>query len=265
MNHRALTWVRGGLVAAHVLVSGGVHAALFSDDEARTAILELRQRQEIQKQAGEASERRLLEENNQLRRSLLDLQNQIEALRTEQARMRGQNEQFTRELAQSARELTEVQRRQVGLNQAIDERLRVLEPQKVIIDGKEFVATPLETRDFNAALAVFRTGEFANAQAAFIEFVRLYPKSGYRPSALFWLGNARYAVRDYKEAVANFRSMLAQAPDHARAADALLSIANCQIELKDPRAARRTLEEVGKLYPQSEAAQAAKDRLEKLR
>jgi TolA-binding protein len=39
--------------------------------------------------------------------------------------------------------------------------------------------------------------------------------------------------------------MLTQAPDHARAPEAMLSIANCQIELKDharPPAAR--LEEV---------------------
>ena len=36
----------------------------------------------------------------------------------------------------------------------------------------------------------------------------------------------------------------------------MLSIANCQIELKDTRAARATLESLVKTYPQSEAAQA---------
>ena len=59
--------------------------------------------------------------------------------------------------------------------------------------------------------------------------------------------------------------MLNLAPDHARAPEALLSIANCQIELKDPRAARKTLEDLIRLHPQSEAAQAAKERLAKLR
>ena len=83
--------------------------------------------------------------------------------------------------------------------------------------------------------------------------------------ALFWLGNAQYATRNYKEAVANLRNMLTLAPDHARAPEALLCIANCQIELKDTPAARRTLEDLIRVYPQSEAAQAAKDRLARIR
>ena len=120
-------------------------------------------------------------------------------------------------------------------------------------------------RRFDAALAVFRSGDFAGAQAAFLDFAKRYPKSGYYPSALFWLGNAQYATTHYKEAITNFRLMLNLAPDHARAPEALLSIANCQIELKDPRAARKTLEDLIRLHPQSEAAQAAKERLAKLR
>jgi len=59
--------------------------------------------------------------------------------------------------------------------------------------------------------------------------------------------------------------MLTLAPDHARAPEAMLSIANCQIELKDPKAARRTLEDLIRIYPQSEATQAAKDRLARIR
>ena len=42
---------------------------------------------------------------------------------------------------------------------------------------------------------------------------------------------------------------------------ALLAVANCQLELKDSRAARRTIDELVKAYPQSEAAQAGKERL----
>ena len=250
---------RGFLVGASLLASlAGADAALFSDDEARKAILDLRQRADAQKAATEAVEKRLTEENNQLRRSLLDLQNQIEALRTEQARLRGQAEQASRDIA-------EAQRRQAAQGQAMDERLRSVEPQKVVLDGREFMASPTEKRDFEAALAVFRSGDFAGAQAAFLDFAKRYPKSGYYPSALFWLGNAQYATTHYKEAITNFRLMLNLAPDHARAPEALLSIANCQIELKDSRAARRTLEDLVRLHPQSEAAQAAKERLAKLR
>jgi TolA-binding protein len=55
--------------------------------------------------------------------------------------------------------------------------------------------------------------------------------------------------------------MLASAPDHPRAPEAMLSVANCYVELRDTRSARRTLEEVMKTYPQTEAAIAAKERL----
>ena len=85
------------------------------------------------------------------------------------------------------------------------------------------------------------------------------------PSALFWLGNAQYATRDYKEAIANFKSMLSVAADHLRAPEAALSIANCQSELKDAKGAKKTLEDLVKVYPQSEAAAAARDRLSKLK
>lgn len=255
-------WARAGLAAAlSVAFATSGHAALFEDDEARRAILELRQRVDSLTQANQrAGEdlRRSGDDTSQLRRSLLDLQTQIEALRTEQAKLRGQNEQLLRDV-------TELQRRQKDMAQGVDERLRQFEPVKVSVDGQEFQADPAEKRDFEAALAVFRTGKFADAGSAFAGFLKQYPRSGYVPSARFWLGNAQYATRDYKEAINNFKALLSAAPEHARAPEAALSIANCQLELKDTRAARRTLEDLIKAYPQSEAVGAAKERLSRLK
>lgn len=252
-------------MGAALLAAPAAQAGLFDDEEARRAILEMRQRVDSVRAAGEATDKRLSEElrrtseeNAQLRRSLLDLQGQIDTLRGDLAKQRGQGEQLARDLA-------DVQRRQKDITQGVDERLRKFEPTPVKLDGREFLADPAETRDYDAALAVFRKGDFAAAQAAFVNVVKRYPQSGYIPSALFWLGNAQYATRDYKEAVANFRALLAAAADHPRAPEAALSIANCQIELKDTKAARKTLEDLVKVYPQSEAAAAAKERLAKLR
>ncbi|MEJ8809719.1 tol-pal system protein YbgF [Variovorax ureilyticus] len=241
-------FLRGSALAAALLcASMGTQAALFEDDEARRAILDLRQRVETIRTQG-------AEENAQLRRSMLDLQNQIEQMRGDLARMTGQNEQLTKSLS-------EMQQRQTDL----DTQIKKNEPSKVAIDGREFNADPREKADFEAALGVFRAGQFAQAQTAFADFVKRYPQSGYNASALFWLGNAQYATRNYNEAIANFRSMLSLAPDHAKAPEAVLSIANCQIELKDTKAARRTLEDLTKAYPQSEAAQAGRERLSRLR
>ena len=253
------------LSSLFLLAPGGAHAALFDDDEARKAILELRQRVEANRLAGEGADKRIVDElqrtsdeNVQMRRSLLDLQNQIEALRSELARLRGSDEQLARDVA-------EMQRRQKDIAQGVDERFSKFEPSKVNVDGREFTASPNEKRDYEAALAIFRKGDFPAAQIAFVDFVKRNPTSGYNASALFWLGNAQYATRDYKEAIINFKSLIAQAPDHVRAPEAALSIANCQIELKDTRSARKTLEDLVKVYPQSEAAVAAKERLSKLK
>ena len=241
------------LTLSCAFVSTG-HAALFEDDEARRAILELRQRVDVLQQVNQRSG----DDNSQVRRSLLDLQTQIETLRMEHAKLRGQNEQLLRDVA-------DLQRRQKDIAQGVDERLRQFEPVKVTVDGLEFQADADEKRDFEAALAVFRAGKFADAKTAFAGFVRQYPRSGYVPSARFWLGNAQYAAREYKEAIGNFKMLLSEAPGHARAPEAALSIANCQIELKETRTARKTLEDLLRDYPQSEAAVAAKERLSRLK
>lgn len=246
------------VIASLSLLALSSHAGILEDDEARRAILDLRQKADASQQRFVEDIRKANDDNAQLRRSVLDLANQIETLRADLARLRGQDEQLAREVA-------DMQRRQKDLTQGVEERLKKFEPGKVASDGKEFVAAPAEVRDFDAALAVLRKGDFTAAQTAFTEFDRRYPASGYKPSALFWLGNAQYALRNYKEAVVNFKTLLTIAPDHIRAPEAALSIANCQVELKDIKSARKTLEYLAKVYPESEAASVAKDRLSKLK
>jgi tol-pal system protein YbgF/peptidoglycan-associated lipoprotein len=231
---------------------------LFEDDEARRAILDLRQKVDAAQLRTADDVRKTTEDNAQLRRSLLDLSNQIEALRNELATMRGQNENLARNVA-------EMQRTQKDLTTGVDERLRKFEPGKVTVDGKEFVADPAERQEFETALATLRKGDFAAAQTSFLAFMKRYPQTGYRASALFWLGNAQYALRNYRDAVTNFRTLVTAEPDHMRAPEAMLSLANCQVELKDTKSARKTLEDLVKAYPQAEAASVAKERLAKLK
>ena len=240
------------------LLTFNASAALFEDDEARRAILDLRQKVDTSQQRLTEDVKKVGDENAQVRRSLLELSNQIEMLRNEMATLRGQNEQLTRGV-------TEVQRNQKDLSQGIDDRLRKFEPGKVTVDGKEFAAEQVEKQEFETALATLRKGDFAVAQTSFLGFINRYPKSGYRTPALFWLANAQYALRDYRSAVANFRAVVAGDPEHLRAPEALLSTANCQVELKDAKSARKTLEELVVAYPQSEAASVAKDRLSKMK
>jgi tol-pal system protein YbgF len=246
--------LRFAFLALALTTSLTSHAGLFDDDEARKAILDLRQ----QIAGVNASQQKTSEEVGQLRRNMLDLQNQIEKQKGELAQLRGENEQLTRSIA-------DIQKREKDLIQATEQRISKIEPAKVVVDGQEFIAEPNEKRDYEAAFAVFRAGDFVKSQKMLFDFIQRFPSSGYSPSALFWLGNAQYSTRDYKEAITNFKALIAQVPNHVRAPEAMLSVANCQIEIKDARGAKKTLDDLIKLYPKSEAAQAGKERLLQLK
>ncbi|HUG21928.1 tol-pal system protein YbgF [Piscinibacter sp.] len=248
----------GAALLTCALLAPAAHAGLFDDDEARKAILDLRQKIEQANDQQRAGQAELNEQLSQLKRSLLDLNAQIETLRADNARLRGQDEQRAREVAELQRILKDTQ-------QGVDDRIRRFEPQKVSLDGREFMVEPSEKRMYDEAMEVFRRGEFAAAASALESFQRSYPSSGYSESVLFWLGNAYYGKRAYKDAITSFRAVVASFPDSARAPEALLSVASCQAELKDAKGARSTIGELLKRYPNSEAAQAGRERLAALK
>ena len=236
-------------------------AGLFDDDEARRAIIDVRKKIEIQTEEIKKN----VDDIKKFQSNLIEQQNLFENLRNEIQRLRGEKEELTQELR---KQQSASQALSQGIDERlknVDERLKKFEPVKVKLDNQEFLADPAEIRFYEAALATFRKGEFAVASEGFIDFNKRYPASGYAVMSLFWLGNSQYANREYKDAIKNFNNLLAKDPDHVRAPDAMLSVANCQLEMKDVKSARKTLDDLMKKYPQSESAAAAKERLSKLK
>ncbi|HJV85889.1 MAG TPA: tol-pal system protein YbgF [Noviherbaspirillum sp.] len=224
-------------------------AALFEDDEARRAILEIRDRlknmqSEINAKADKSGN--------------FELNNQNEQLKQEIARLRGQVELLTNELANT-------QKRQKDFYVDLDTRLRKLEPQQMTIDGKEVSVEQGEQRAYESALAAFKSGDYKTAGASFYDFLRRYPNSGFAPSAQYWLGNTYYAQRDYRNAISAQQVVVKNFPDNPKAADALLNIASCYMELKDKASAKKTLETLVAKYPDAPSAQTAKERLAALK
>jgi tol-pal system protein YbgF len=256
---RGFIGLRAAAATAALLVFGSsAHAGLFDDDEARRAILDLRTRMSALEDSTKAHDAQVDQTLKQLQGSLLDLSNQNEQLRAQLAQLRGTNEQL-------ARDLSDVQRHQKDIAQGVDDRLKAMEPQKVDLDGKTFTADPEEVHSYEDAMGTMRTGDFDKATQSFNAFLRRWPASGYANTVRYWLGNAQYGARDYKGAITTFRAFLAAAPDHPRAPEAMLAVANCQVELKDTKGARKTLDDLMKTYPKSEAAGAARDRLSSLK
>ena len=297
------SWCLAACLCLLGLMSPTAQAALFEDEEARRAILDLRQRLENQRQTQLQSAEQTLQKSldqsqkqfeilrkqvevdiNQSkqdnRQAVLQLQAQIETLKQDIASLRGEREQLLREI-------TLLQRAQKDTNVEIEERFQKINGQlakqeatppspvkeeapksskvNVQVDGFEFLADPDEKRDFEAAFVLFRKGDFAAAAKEFAQFVRVYSASGYKPSALYWLGSAKFARRDFNEAIAQLKGLANDFPNHARTPEALLTVGNAQLEIKQPKEARKTFNELLKLYPTTEAAAAAKDRLAQIK
>jgi len=203
--------------------------ALFSDDEARKAILDLRK---------------------SLATTQLELQNQIEKLKADNAELRGQIE----DLEKQGEDISSSQK---TYYQDLDNRLGNFEPRTMTIEGVSGVVQPAEKKAYDDALKAFQGGNLKKADDAFSAFAARYPKSPYYPLALFWGGNSKYANRDYKGAIAQLQTLITRFPNHPRVPAAMLTLANSQLESGNKAAAKKLLNEIIAKYPDTEPAQQA--------
>jgi tol-pal system protein YbgF len=262
-NMKPIAAFRIALPLAVVLLCAAfpARAALFEDEEARRAILDLRTKVEqvertTSQQLTDLAQR--VERLEQVTRGQLTLQNDLEKLREEIARLRGQLEEQTNELVH-----LQVQQRDAMAT--VDSRLKRFEPVAVQIDGQTVNVDQNERRAYEASLAPFRSGDFRGALTAFQQFQTQYPESPYGPSVAFWIGSAQFALKDYKAAIATNLSFITRHPDHPRVADAQLNLGYAQIESGDRREGRKTLQAIIDRFPDSQAAKNARDRIATLR
>lgn len=245
------TGLAAALLAAFTYLPLHANAALFDDEEARKAITDLRARVEAMRvEVGTRLD------NKSDKTSTLELVNQHEQVMSELANLRGRLEVLTNDLAGALK-------RQKDLYVDMDARIRKLEPRAVTIDGKQSVVDQTEQKAYDAALLLFKAGDYKAAAQALTDFVRVYPESAYAANAQYWLGNTFYAQKDCKGAILAQHVVVKAYPESARAADAMLNIAVCQDELKAAPNARKTLTDLITKYPDSDAAVVARDRLKK--
>ena len=224
------------------------HAGLFDDEGARAQINDIRNQLNARIDKLEASAR-----------AQLELANQIEQLKTEIARLRGENEVLSNDLANA-------NKRQKDFYVDLDNRLRKLEttPAADTQQPAPIAADPAaERRDYEAALTLLRGGKYKDAASGFTSFIKNYPNSSFQPSAHFWAASALYQQKDNVGAAEHYTKVASQWPDDSRAPDALLGLTSTQQARNDNVAATRTLEKLLAKYPSSSAALIAKQRLKK--
>ena len=145
---------------------------------------------------------------------------------------------------------------------ATEEIVAAVQPDSGSLLASELVPpSPVENDAYKEAFNFFKNGDYASAIGQFENFLENYPQSNLAPGAAYWIGNARYALRDYQMAIDAQRKLISKYPDSLKASDALLNIASSQYEMGDSKASKHTLEDLVAKYPQSEAAKKAKQRL----
>jgi len=207
--------------------------AILSDDEARRAILELRKSVSASQAA------------------ILDLQNQLDKHKSENAQLRGQIESLQKQS-------DDLSNNQKSFYQDLDARISRLEPQTVEVEGVTGIVQAGEKSSYDEALKSFQAEQIKNADSEFTTFIRKYPSSPYLPLALYWSGNTKYALKDYKAAITQLQGLISRYPGHQRVPAATLTMANANLESGKKAVAKKLLTDLIAKYPDSDAAKEAK-------
>lgn len=259
------------------LFSFNTSAALFDDTEARKKILELEKTMQSQNQATQATLAELKKNQQALeqhlnalepiaKNGLVELQTQVEALKQDIARLKG-------DLELASHHLDLAQQRQKDLYTDTDTRLRKLETAPTapsaqvpaMVEAAPAAAKEsIEQKQLEAANALSKDAKHKEAFAAYDKFLKDFPNSALAPDALYGLGYSQFALKNYKSSIATQQKLLDAHPDSAQAPNAMMNMANSQIQLGQVSAAKKTLSDLVKKYPDSEVMPTAQKRLKML-
>ena len=134
--------------------------------------------------------------------------------------------------------------------------IRVVKPAPVKLNNPEKQA-------YDAAFANIRVKPSVGI-AMLQDFIKQYPTSALTSNARYWLGEAMFAGRNYLGAVEEFVEVLETHGKSVRAPDAAIKLGLSFYELKNWEYARRTLQDVLRVYPETPAADLAKLKLAKM-
>ena len=266
------------------LISMNSHAALFDDKEARKKILEVEATMSSQNQltqgdvialknTQQALEQRMLDAEAITKgQGLIDMQNQLETLKDEVARLKGELEVASHNVEANAQ-------RQKDLYGDIDSRLRKLEgsttpetaaSSKVaeVVPAPASSALPAnnsqEYQLLELANGLSKESKHKDAYNAYDKFIKDYPTSALSADALYGLGYSQYALKNYKSAIATQEKLVVLYPKSTKVADAMMSMANSQIQLGLVPNAKKTLRDLISNFPNSDVTPTAQKRLKAL-
>ncbi|PPC97464.1 tol-pal system protein YbgF [Methylotenera mobilis] len=247
------------------LFSMSGHSALFDDEEARKKILEVEKNLQSQNQATQSALRDLKQSNEQqdavTRNGLADMQSQLDALKQENARLKG-------ELEVANHKVETALQRQKDLYTDIDERLRKLESAPVAeVAAPPAVVVEKNTQEYQLlelANGLSKESKHKDAFKEYDKFLKDYPNSSLAPEAMYGLGYSQFALKNYKSSIATQQKLIDTYPDSPKVPDAMFNLANSQIQLGLVPGAKKTLRDLVAKFPNSELTPTAQKRLKAL-
>ncbi|ADI30866.1 tol-pal system protein YbgF [Methylotenera versatilis] len=274
------------LILASVLLSAQLfaisgHAALFDDKEARKKILEVETTMNSQDQANQtelANVKKNFEQRLQAIEAitkgggLMEMQNQIESLKQEVARLKG-------DLEVANHNVDATQQRQKDLYGDTDARLRKLEsgatpaaagssdasaPQSTPVVAAAPAKNTQEYQLLELANGLSKESKHKDAFNAYDKFLKDYPNSTLAAEATYGLGYSQFALKNYKSAIATQQKVIDLHPESPKVPDAMLNMANSQIQLGLVPGAKKTLRDLIAQFPNSEVTPTAQKRLKAL-
>jgi tol-pal system protein YbgF len=122
------------------------------------------------------------------------------------------------------------------------------------------VAAPAPTSAdaYANARALLTSGNYAEAEVAFTDFLQAYPSSREAPEARYWLGAALFARNNYTDAASAFVDYLRHTPNGPNAATAQVNLGFSLARLDHKPQACAAFADVPRRYPH--ASQAIRDR-----
>ncbi len=117
---------------------------------------------------------------------------------------------------------------------------------------------------YQEALKLFNDKQYKDAIAGFEKFIEAYPGSTYLDNAYYWLGECYLEQQDHDKAESAFRKVIDDYQHGTKAADALYKIGISELQQSELDKGLDTLEEVRLLYPYSDAAKLAEEKIKEV-
>ena len=187
------------------------------------------------------------------------LAGEVNALSAQSAFLVGEAKAIRDELAHVKATLDEGHQAVLGLRSSIEDlRKPATVSSPAPPPAPPSASAPSPEKMYAAAMASFQAEEHGQAVLEWTDLTRRFPEHPLASNAQYWIGEAYYRQRDFRQALLEFRRVIDGYPKSQQIPEALLKIGLCHRALKDVPRAREAWEQLTAEYPTTSAASQAR-------